>query len=586
MNEPLLNVEGLSVRFPETRAVRDVSFTLDRGECLAVVGESGSGKSVTARSLVGLAGDRAEVTARRLEFAGLDLASLDEKAWRRVRGGRIGLVLQDALVSLDPLRTAGAEIAEALRTHTKVPRDQVGERVRELLVRAGVPEPEVRAGQYPHQLSGGLRQRALIASAIAAGPELVIADEPTTALDVTVQAQILALIEELKKDGTAVLLISHDLAVVSRLADRIAVMYGGTVVEHGPARQVLDDPRHPYTRALIAAVPEPSGRGSLLSLPAHEGKEPDPDGCPYAARCVLADDRCRTSLPALAPREAGTRCWHPVSGPITRERRPQAEASPVRDGDTPLLEVREVSKSYRGRPAVSGVSLSLLPGESLGIVGESGSGKTTLARIVLGLVSPDEGSVSFAGVPWSALPERRRRPLRHRVQAIVQDPLGSFDPRHPVSRVLDEALALTGHERGPRRRARAAELLALVGLSPAVLPRSPSSLSGGQRQRIAIARALASEPELLVCDEPVSALDVSVQAQILDLLTGLRARLGLALLFISHDLGVVHHVSDRVAVMKDGRVVETGEVTALFQSPSHPYTKELFASLPALHRVS
>jgi len=579
---PLLTVEGLSVSFPETRAVRDVSFTLGKGECLAVVGESGSGKSVTARSLVGLAGDRAEVSARRLEFGGTDLAGLDERSWRRIRGGRIGLVLQDALVSLDPLRTAGAEIAEALRTHRAVPRGELRERVRELLERVGVPEPEVRAGQYPHQLSGGLRQRALIAAAIAADPELVIADEPTTALDVTVQAQILALFEELKGNGTALLLISHDLAVVSRLADRIAVMYGGVVVEHGPARRILDDPRHPYTRALIAAVPTPEGRGSLLSPPGYEGPAAGPGGCPYAARCVLSDEYCRVFLP---PAEEGTRCRHPVRGPVERERSPQEPPRAAEEGAAPLLEVEGVSKSYGGRPALHPTSLRLLPGESLGIVGESGSGKTTLARIVLGLVTPDTGSVSFAGLPWSTLPERGRRPARHRIQAIVQDPLGSFDPRHQVSRILDEALALAGHPRGSRRRARAEELLEQVGLPPAVLSRRPSSLSGGQRQRVAIARALASEPELLVCDEPVSALDVSVQAQILDLLTGLRARLGLALLFISHDLGVIHHVSDRVAVMKDGRVVETGEVTALFSSPSHPYTKELFTSLPRLHRI-
>jgi peptide/nickel transport system ATP-binding protein len=576
MNNQLLTVEGLSVRFGDLQAVRDVSFGLSHGECLAIVGESGSGKSVTARSLVGLAGDRATVTARRLDLGGTDLAALTERTWRQVRGRRIGLVLQDALVSLDPLRTAGEEIAEALRAHSTVPGSRVPGRVLELLADVGIPEPEERAGQYPHQLSGGLRQRALIASAIAAGPQLLVADEPTTALDVTVQAQILALIERLKGQGTAVLLISHDLAVVARLADRIAVMYGGLVVEHGPTRQVLDSPRHPYTRALVAAVPSPGARGARLSLPAHEGPAPGENGCPYAARCTLADHRCRAELPVTGP----VRCWHPTTGAIVWERSPYP-ARETSEGPA-LLQVGNVSKSFKGREAVREVSLRLEPGETVGIVGESGSGKTTLARIVLGLVPPDQGTVSFRGAPWSEVPERRRRSLRRSIQTIVQDPLGSFDPRSTVGGILNEALALAGVARGTARRSRADHLLDQVGLPSTVLRRRPSELSGGQRQRVAIARALAPDPELLVCDEPVSALDVSVQAQILDLLADLKAGLALSLLFISHDLGVIHHLSDRIAVMKDGRIVESGEATALFGAPAHPYSRELFAAIPGL----
>ncbi|MCD0449829.1 ABC transporter ATP-binding protein [Actinocorallia sp. API 0066] len=615
---PLLTVEGLTVAFPGVQAVRGASFTLDRGECLAIVGESGSGKSVTARSLVGLAGDRASVKATTLDFDGTDLTGLDERGWRRIRGGRIGLVLQDALVSLDPLRTVGAEITEALRVHRDVPRAAVHDEVVELLTRVGVPEPEVRAGQYPHQLSGGLRQRALIASALAGRPELLIADEPTTALDVTVQARILELLDRLKAEGTALLLISHDLAVVSRLADRVAVMYGGLLVEEGPTREVLDGPRHPYTRALAAAVPSAAARGTRLAPVRHSGPPAGPDGCPFAERCAHADDVCRDTPPPPAP----LRCHHPESGPVARAvfigpegvfigpggralDEPGA-VPPARGayGTTPgapdpravghgvslsgigdtLLTVTDVTKRYGGREVVRGVSLRVDRGEALGIVGESGSGKTTVARIVLGLAKPDSGSVTFAGEPWSALPERRRRPLRRRIQTIVQDPLGSFDPRHDTGTLLGEALAFAGVPRR-ERRARALELLERVELPASVAGRRPAELSGGQRQRIAIARALAPEPELLVCDEPVSALDASVQAQILDLLTELRSALALSLLFISHDLGVIHHISDRVAVMKDGEVVETGEATSLLAAPSHPYSRELFAAIPALTRA-
>ncbi|WP_342774424.1 ABC transporter ATP-binding protein [Actinocorallia herbida] len=575
-----MSVDGLGVVFPgagrapDVHAVRDVSFTLDRGECLAIVGESGSGKSVTARSLVGLAGDRARVSARTLEFDGGDLTGLGERGWRRIRGGRIGLVLQDALVSLDPLRTVGAEIAEALLAHRDLPRAAVREEVLRLLDRAGVPEPEVRAGQYPHQLSGGLRQRALIASALAGDPDLLIADEPTTALDVTVQARVLDLLEKLKDEGTALLLISHDLAVVSRLADRVAVMYGGLLVEEGPTREVLDEPRHPYTRALAAAVPSAAARGTRLAPLRHAGEAASADGCPYAARCARADALCRSTAPPPAP----LRCHHPESGPVLRVVGPAVSRG---EAGERLLTVEHVAKAYGGRPAVKDASLTLDRGEALGIVGESGSGKTTLARIVLGLIAPDSGTVTFAGEPWSGLPERRRRPLRRRIQTIVQDPLGSFDPRHDTGTLLGEALALAGVPRAARS-ARAADLLDRVGLPATLVRRRPAELSGGQRQRVAIARALASEPELLVCDEPVSALDVSVQAQILDLLTALRADLSLALLFISHDLGVIQHISDRVAVMKDAEIVETEETGRLLVAPAHPYSRDLFAAVPSL----
>ncbi|MGW1469460.1 dipeptide ABC transporter ATP-binding protein [Streptomyces sp. NPDC002308] len=603
---PLLTVEGLDVTFRrdgEVRAVRDVSFSLDRGECLAVVGESGSGKSVTARTLLGLTGNHASVSARRLEFDGTDLSALSERQWRAVRGRRIGLVLQDALVSLDPLRTVGAEVGETLREHALAAGPEVRERTLALLSEAGIPDPERRAAEYPHQLSGGLRQRALIASALSGAPELLVADEPTTALDVTVQAQVLELLGRLVGEGTALLLISHDLSVVARLADRVAVMYGGLVVEQGRAADVLEEPRHPYTRALLAAVPTVGSKGRALSVAAARRPAAGPDGCPYAARCLLADDRCRTELPATDAGGDGhlTLCWHPgeavpLASPDASRPRAKATAAATatvhREGvaGPALLEVAGVSKSFRAPgggswTAVRDVSFHVAAGETLGLVGESGSGKTTTARIVLGLVEPDEGSVRFEGEAWSGLPERARRDRRRHVQVVHQDPLGSFDPRHTVRRIVAEAAARAGIPRGRARAARVAELLGQVGLSAALTDRRPLQLSGGQRQRVAIARALATEPRLIVCDEPVSALDVSIQAQVLDLLAELQRELGLALLFISHDLGVVHHVSDRVIVMKDGGLVESGHVEQIFDRPAHPYTRELLAALPGPDRA-
>ena len=598
----LLDVQDLEVSFPAAtgavHAVRGVSLTLDQGRCLALVGESGSGKSVTARTLVGLAGPRSTVRATRLAFDGTDLSGLTESGWRAIRGRGIGLVLQDALVSLDPLRTVGAEVGEALRVHGVVPKSQIPERVAQLLAEAGIPDPQRRARQYPHQLSGGLRQRALIAAALAADPRVLLADEPTTALDVTVQAQVLDVLEKLKHAGMALVLISHDLAVVARLADQIAVMYEGRVVERGPAAQILASPQHPYTQALIAAIPDPAAPRAVHA-PIERFTPAGPDGCPYASRCARADDACRATFPPPAtPAHAAAGhavcCFHPGADvadlllPIAAA----AQAAPAQDAPPPnadvLLDVRSISKRYRApdggwHDALREVSFQLHRGETLGLVGESGSGKTTAARVALGLITPDTGAVDFAGTPWSARRERDRRALRGRIQAVPQDPLGSFDPRHSVATILAEAITAAGtEERRPGRRERAARLLAQVELDPTVLDRRPRELSGGQRQRVAIARALVSQPDLLVCDEPVSALDVSVQAQILDLLADLRHRLGLAMLFISHDLGVIRQVSDRVAVMRDGRIVETADVQTLFDNPQHPYTRELLAAVPRL----
>ncbi|MFF6888793.1 dipeptide ABC transporter ATP-binding protein [Streptomyces sp. NPDC012421] len=522
---PLIEVAGLDVRFGTgegaVHAVRGAALELSAGRCLALVGESGSGKSALARSLLGLAGPTATVRASRLRLFGRDAVGFGDREWRAVRGRRIGLVAQDALVALDPLRPVGREIAEPLLVHRLVPRREAGARVVELLARVGVPEPAERAASHVHQLSGGLRQRALIASALAAEPGVIVADEPTTALDASVQARILYLLGELKAAGTGLLLISHDLAVVEALADEVAVMKDGRIVESGPASEVLDHPRHPYTRALLAAVP--GGRG-----------RPAPSAV--------------------------------VSG-------------------EPLLVARDLVKGFAGprggrRTAVAGVSLTLRPGESLGLVGESGSGKSTLARLVLGLTAPDGGDVLLDGRPWSGVPERERRPRRGEIQLIPQDPLSAFDPRWTVERIVGEGLRRAVGASRAERRVQVLELLERVGLTGEHLTRRPAALSGGQRQRVAIARALAPGPRLLVCDEPVSALDVSVQAQVLDLLRELQSSLGLATLFISHDLAVVREVCARVMVMKDGRIVEAGPVGEVFAAPCHPYTRTLLAAVP------
>ena len=538
--EPLLAVDNLRVSFGGDEVVSGVSFAAYRGRCLAIVGESGSGKSVTARTLVGLTGSGAHVRADRIELDGLDLATRSERAWRAIRGRDIGFVLQDALVSLDQLRRVGDEVSEPLRVHGRGTRASQVRKAVELLGSVGVPEPEVKARQRPYELSGGLRQRALIASAIALDPMLLVADEPTTALDVTVQAQVLDLLAEAKARGTSIIMISHDLSVVARLADEVAVMRNGQIVEHGPVHQVLHHPRHAYTQALLDAIPSEHTRGTRLVRPA-EGRD--------------VPQRTRT--------------------PIDRGR--------------PVLEARHLTKVYRGpdkvdRTVVDDVSFELFGGETVGIVGESGSGKTTTAGIALSLIAPTSGEVLLHGEAWSALPPRRRRPLRKRIGVIYQDALSSFDPRWPVGRIIVDALAMGSRPPSSRSAARdrAVRLLEQVGLGAQHLEAGPLRLSGGQRQRVAIARALAPEPEVIICDEPVSALDVSIQAQVLDLLTGLQDELGVSYLFISHDLGVIHHMSDRILVMKDGRVVESGDADEVFARPRHPYTGRLLTALPRL----
>ncbi|MEW1981652.1 ABC transporter ATP-binding protein [Citricoccus sp. NPDC079358] len=565
---PLAELENLNVWFSDahgrrSHVVHDVSVQIQPGECVAIIGESGSGKSVTARTLIGLTGPGSHVQADTATALGRDIQTLRDADWRSIRGKDIGFILQDALVSLDPLRTVGAEIGESLRLHGVRDRAERTGRVEQLLAEVGVPEPHLVAGQRPDQLSGGLRQRALIASAIANHPSLVVADEPTTALDVTVQAQVLDLLAQRKADGTAILLISHDFSVVGRLADRVLVMQGGWIVESGTAAEVLKNPQHPYTRQLLDAVPSGHTKGEYLTE----------DGRLRALERVAASE---ATIPRATPAE------------------PKDEASQA----PAVLSARGLTKSYRGpdgrdRTVVRDVSFDVHAGKTLGIVGESGSGKSTTASMALGFIVPDAGTVLLDGAPWSELSLAGRRPRRREVTVVYQDPLSSFDPRWSGERILTDALdagAAPGAFTSARaRRAhrqeqseRAAQLARVVGLAPEHLAKHPLRLSGGQRQRLSIARALAPEPKVVVLDEAVSALDVSVQAQVLDLLSELQETLGTTYLFISHDLGVIHHMSDEILVMKDGMAVEYGDADQVFEQPEHDYTQALLGSLQAL----
>ncbi|XYD12439.1 ABC transporter ATP-binding protein (plasmid) [Methylobacterium sp. NMS12] len=532
LREPLVDVRGLSIAFPahgDEPVVEGIDLAVHPGECVALVGESGSGKSVTARSLLNLAGDGARVEAARFRIRDRDARRFREAEWRRLRGTFTGLVMQDALVSLDPLRTVGQEVGEVLTEHRLVSgRAALTDRVHATLAKVGMPRPADRARQFAHQLSGGLRQRALIAAAIAAEPDLIVADEPTTALDPGIQSQVLAVLADRVREGAGLLLISHDLALVARIAHRVIVMRGGRIVDAGPTRDVLEQPRHLYTRQLLAAIPSTASRGRRLA----------------SARLSTRRGLAAITRDPLPPR-------------VTVEPRP-------------VLEVRNIAKSYALRAstggttsftALEGVSFTARAGEVLGIIGASGSGKSTCAKIILGLIEPDAGEVRLLGERWSGIPEARRRRLRRQLQYIPQDPLSSFDPRYRVEDIIAENLPVRGKE---ARRARLSALLDQVGLGAGVLDRHPRGLSGGQRQRVAIARALAAEPAMIVCDEPVSALDIGIQAQILDLLADLQGRLGTALVFISHDWGVIQHLADRVLVFQDGRIVDRGDVADVF----------------------
>ncbi|MFE7596149.1 ABC transporter ATP-binding protein [Streptomyces sp. NPDC057494] len=621
---PLLEVQGLDVEFTTPdggtlHAVRDVSFTLRRGETLAVVGESGSGKSTTALALLRMLPGTGRITGGAVRLDGEDLVTAGEERLRAVRGARIGMVFQDPMTALNPVLTVGRHLDEVLRAHggrngrpetathrgrngrpeqairrdrTARP-DKAARRARavELLRLVGIPDAERRLDDHPHRFSGGQRQRILIAMALAGEPDVLLADEPTTALDSTVQEQILTLLGELTRTtGTALVLITHNMGVVARACARVLVMYGGTVVEDGPTAEVLTRPRHPYTAGLLAAVPRlsaPSGT-RLTGIP---GAPPDLSlplaGCAFAARCALAEDRCHTAVPPLT---AVTGTVRAACHPAAERDEPLPPPPPPARIDRPVpgavvLGADGLTKTYKSRgrrsfTALDGVSLTLAAGETLGIVGESGSGKSTLARVLAHAHPADGGRILLDGRDVTRPGRAELHAVRRRVQMVFQDPYASLNPRMTVGEIVAEPLRAFGIGAPAERADRVAELLRLVGLDPAAAGRHPRSFSGGQRQRIGIARALAPEPAVLICDEPVSALDVSVQAQIVGLLTDLQRDLGLALVFIAHDLAVVRQVSHRIAVMHGGRIVETGGADEVCERPRDPYTRALLAAAP------
>ncbi|MFC7398979.1 dipeptide ABC transporter ATP-binding protein [Chelatococcus sp. GCM10030263] len=607
---PALEVENLRTEFftddGVVAAVDGVSFTVAPGEALGIVGESGSGKSVTALSLMQLLDEPARITAGEVRFQGKDLLAASPEELRTLRGDRMAMVFQDPMTSLNPVLKIARQLVETMVTHGRYTTEEASKRAVSLLGRMGVTAPERAVDSYPHQFSGGMRQRVMLALGMSNEPALLIADEPTTALDVTIQAQILDLIRELNRDfGTSVVLISHDLGVIARVCRRTLVMYGGEVVEEGPTEDLLADSRHPYTWALINAVPRiDEERPADRRLTTIEGQPPDPlnlpSGCRFAPRCPFRIARCDThpDLLEIAPGRK-SRCWVTQQGTILPKKESRAipaemaAARHVEGADEPpLLKVRNLVKHF-GLPksrffekprfihAVDDVDLDVYRGETVGLVGESGCGKSTLARLVMRIHQPDSGEVVFAGQDIAQASQKAIRPLRRRIQMVFQDPYASLNPRMTVGDIIGEPMAFHGvTARGAETDRRVAELLETVGLNPRVAKRYPYEFSGGQRQRISIARALGVEPDFIVADEPISALDVNIQAQIINLMLDLQERFGLTYLFIAHDLAVVRHISDRVVVLYLGKVAEVAPADQLFRRPLHPYTRYLLSAVP------
>jgi peptide/nickel transport system ATP-binding protein len=598
----VLELDQLEVAFRTedgtVRAVRGLSYGLRRGETLGVVGESGSGKSVSHMALLGLLPPNARIDAQRLHLQDQDLQELDERLFRKIRGRKIAMIFQDPMTALNPFLTLGTQIGEMLRLHRGLRGRKKRQGAVQALAEVGIPDPELRVEQYPHEFSGGMRQRAMIAMMLAGDPDVLIADEPTTALDVTVQAQILDLLHELQEQrGMSIVLITHDLGVVAAYAHRVLVMYAGRIVEITDCKELFAHPQHPYTRGLLGSIPRLDQEGAVLQPIG--GQPPDlsdlPPGCPFEPRCRYAEDRCKQEDPLL--REigdvAGVRATtHGVachfdlepfeliaSSELELRQRGERESEP-------LLEVYDLEVQFPGRSperplrAVGGVSFKIHKGETLGLVGESGCGKSTTARALVGLAPVHAGSAILGGEPVFGRKGKQLLALRRRVQMVFQDPFASLDPRMTVRSILSEPLEIHRLARGKEKLLRCTELMLQVGLDPRFLNRYPHEFSGGQRQRIGIARALALDPELLLLDEPVSALDVSIQAQVLELLEELREERDLSYLFIAHDLSVVRHLCDRVAVMYLGHIVEIAPAKQLFADPKHPYTQALLSAVP------
>jgi len=574
---PLLAVEDLRVEFPSRRgavvAVERMSLEVEPGEILGIVGESGAGKSTIGNAILGLLEPPGEVTGGRMRIGEIELGALAEAERKKLRGGRIGMIFQDPLTSLNPLYTVGRQLVETIRTHLGLTESEAEARAVRLLDQVGIEEPRVRLRHYPHQFSGGMRQRVVIALALCADPELLIADEPTTALDVSIQAQILDLIRDLCRERRlGVILITHNMGVIADVTDRVSVMYRGRLVESGPTGEVLGGPQHPYTKSLIGAIPRPDVK--VARFPTIGYSEGDVAG----------------PAPGSAPEERSSgwlaRGWAGKTGDFPTDGGPLVEIDGV---SMDFLIVRSMFR-WRRRTftAVNEVSFSIRPGEVFGLVGESGSGKSTIARIITGIHRPTAGRVAFAGNALTAIRDPRRlRRFRQRMQMIFQDPYASLNPR---MRVLDIVAEPIRFHRMTESRAETdaivRDLLERVGLERSAAVRFPHEFSGGQRQRISIARALATGPRFLICDEPTSALDVSIQAQILNLLKDLQEEMGLTMLFISHDLPVIRQMCDRIGVMRHGRLVEVAESEDLFERPRHEYTRTLLDLMPKLEILS
>jgi peptide/nickel transport system ATP-binding protein len=617
---PVLEIEDLSTHIQLTRsvvqAVGNVDLRIEPGETLGLVGESGCGKSMTGLSIMGLLPPGGSIVGGSIKLDGRELTTLRDADMRKIRGNEIAMVFQDPLTSLDPTKTLGYQVAEPVRLHRGASRKEALDRAAEVLGLVGLPRPKERLSDYPHQLSGGLRQRVMIAMALSCEPKLLIADEPTTALDVTIQAQILALLDDLKSRlGMAMLLITHDMGVIAGHADRVNVMYAGRLVEETDTTVLFEHMHHPYTQALLASIPrlDQDSAKRLANIP---GIPPDlsspPAGCRFAARCSRADDKCRTDEPPLAGQSLAHRfaCWHPVDGPLSLKvaegpeaagmaatARPEAVsdqapgAVPAADG-APLLEVRGLVKEFPVTAgailqrkvgsvhAVSDVSFSVDAGQTFGLVGESGCGKTTIGRVVVALEKPNSGSVLLNGDDVSGMHGGELRRYRRDLQLMFQDPYSSLDPRMRVGAIIREPLAIQKIGSGRDQQKRVMELLDEVGLPRNAVERYPHEFSGGQRQRIGLARALTLNPKLIVADEPVSALDVSIRAQVLNLMKRLQADHGLTFVVISHDLAVVKYMADKIGVMYLGKMVELGSSNDIYQHAAHPYTAGLIATIP------
>ena len=613
---PLLEIENLhtdiKLRYSTVHAVDGVSLFVDPGESLGVVGESGCGKTMTALSIMSLLPVGGSIAEGTISLEGRKISGLPEDQLRKIRGNDIGMIFQDPLSSLNPTMTVGNQIAEAVRLHREVSREQAMDRAAEVLDLVGLPKPKERLGEYPHQFSGGMRQRVMIAMALACEPKLLIADEPTTALDVTIQKQILELIDDLRlRLQMSVILVTHDLGVIAGRADRVAVMYAGKIAETTATGPLFANPRHPYTEALFHALPDKAAetREELLSIP---GAPPDlvnpPKGCRFAPRCRYATDRCRAEEPRLLGErpEHLYACFYPVGDPergraaaAAADREPAAapaEEAARLPGDVvlaaeDLVKDFPVTKGLLQRKigtvsAVAGVSFDIRRGETFGLVGESGCGKTTIGRLIVGLEKATAGKISFAGGDLASVSGREYRRLRRKSQYMFQDSYASLDPRMRAGTILREPLAVQHIGSRQEQHRRIVEMLGHVGLPESATERYPHEFSGGQRQRLGFARALMLSPELIVADEPVSALDVSIQAQVLNMMRGLQHELGLTYLFISHDLAVVRYLSDHIGVMYLGKLVEVGPAEEVYLTPAHPYTRGLIDSAPVADPVA